>query len=76
MIPCKNTSHNRILFALLLLSLFLIFFRLGKSDLGHFRQDNYAGSLPKDLTWVTIKNPFLKQPMRYHYQNYHEYCGL
>ena len=73
MILVINTRHNRILIALLLLSLFLIFFRLGKSDLGYFRQNRYVGSLPQDLTWVTVRNPFFKSPMHYHYQNYHEY---
>ena len=69
----KKNSHRITLVLLLVFSCFLIFFNLGKSDLGHYRDENHDNALPKQLEWTTVKSDFLKSPMQYNYLNYHEY---
>jgi 4-amino-4-deoxy-L-arabinose transferase-like glycosyltransferase len=69
----KNIKHKIILFLLLAFSFFLIFFNLGKPDLGHYREEYHDNALPKQLEWTRVKNDYLKNPMHYNYLNYHEY---
>jgi 4-amino-4-deoxy-L-arabinose transferase-like glycosyltransferase len=69
----KNKKNNIILFILFGFSFFLIFFNLGKADLGHYREEYRNNALPQQLEWTKVKNSHLKSPMHYNYLNYHEY---
>ncbi len=69
----EDKKYMLIMGLLFFFSFVLIFFQLGKKPLGHFREEHHAGSLDKDINWITLNNPLLKYPMHYNYQNYHEY---